>query len=136
MIWKKTTHVFQTIGARPRTGSTIFATIGSTRNSRKALKKSAEANSGRISAPVAERLNVDSATEDVWISSDMSAGFEAAGAADGLRIRERVASGIPRPQPCRGRHSDGPLSRPHFAGRPLTVQKPDSSHQSLPLETA
>ena len=38
------TQLFQTIGAPPRIGSTILATIGSAANERNALRKRVEAN--------------------------------------------------------------------------------------------
>src|SRR6185436_6178478 len=45
-IWKKTTQPFQTIGTPPRIGSTIRATIGSTRNSNSPLANIVAAKSG------------------------------------------------------------------------------------------
>src|SRR2546430_12213020 len=44
MIWKNSTHVFQTIGVPPRIGRTLFATIGSTMNISSELRNSVVAN--------------------------------------------------------------------------------------------
>jgi hypothetical protein len=43
--------VFHTIGVPPRTGSTIFAIIGSSRKSRKALRNSVAPNSATTLVP-------------------------------------------------------------------------------------
>jgi len=42
-------QVFQTIGEPPSSGSTILATMGWTRNNRKALTNSVDVNSGTMS---------------------------------------------------------------------------------------
>ena len=48
MVWKNTRQVLQTAAAPPSRGSTILATIGSTRNIRPALRKRVLANIGNI----------------------------------------------------------------------------------------
>src|SRR4029077_19698577 len=50
MAWKNTRQVLQTAAAPPSRGSTILATIGSTRNIRPALRKRVLANTGNIVA--------------------------------------------------------------------------------------
>src|SRR6516164_7383532 len=50
MVWKNTRQVLQTAAAPPSRGSTILATIGSTRNIRPALRKRVLANTGNIVA--------------------------------------------------------------------------------------
>src|SRR5215471_12305220 len=50
MVWKNTKQVLQTAAAPPSRGSTILATIGSTRNIRPALRKRVLANTGKIVA--------------------------------------------------------------------------------------
>src|SRR4051794_26375270 len=50
MVWKNTRQVLQTAAAPPSRGSTILATIGSTRNIRPALRKRVLANTNNIVA--------------------------------------------------------------------------------------
>jgi hypothetical protein len=50
LVWKNTRQVLQTAAAPPSRGSTILATMGSTRNIRPALRKRVLANTGNIVA--------------------------------------------------------------------------------------
>src|SRR5215831_4760832 len=50
MVWKNTRQVLQTAAAPPSRGSTILATIGSTRNIRPALRKRVLAKTGNFVA--------------------------------------------------------------------------------------
>src|ERR1700754_2059777 len=63
-------HVFQTDGAPPRSGKSIFAISGCTQNSRAALVKSASANRGTTEAARrTERLTPRSSSISVFISA-------------------------------------------------------------------